>query len=148
MDRLPIFYLLGGILCLLSPRFQRLGDVAAGTVVVRRSRPADLYREQLTGAKFNSLGQYPHLAARLRQRVSPEETALAVRALLRREVLEPTARMRVFEEIALHFRSIVEFPPEASEGLSDEQYVRNVVGILHGARRRPAERTPPSPIGR
>jgi hypothetical protein len=32
--------------------------------------------------------------------------------------------------MAAHFRSLVGFPPEATEGLTDEQYVRNVVDIL------------------
>src|SRR5262249_24348284 len=34
-DWLPSFYLLGGIMVLLSPRRQRLGDLAAGTIVIR-----------------------------------------------------------------------------------------------------------------
>jgi uncharacterized RDD family membrane protein YckC len=34
-DWLPAFYLLGGIMVLLTPRRQRLGDLAAGTMVIR-----------------------------------------------------------------------------------------------------------------
>src|SRR6516225_881483 len=34
-DFLPLFYLLGGFLVLLTPRGQRLGDMAAGTIVIR-----------------------------------------------------------------------------------------------------------------
>ena len=34
-DFLPIFYLLGGFLVLLNKRGQRLGDMAAGTIVIR-----------------------------------------------------------------------------------------------------------------
>src|SRR5438445_739901 len=34
-DFLPMFYLLGGLIMLLSPRGQRLGDMAAGTIVIR-----------------------------------------------------------------------------------------------------------------
>src|SRR5438128_2730313 len=34
-DFLPAFYLLGGLLVLLSGRGQRLGDMAAGTIVIR-----------------------------------------------------------------------------------------------------------------
>jgi uncharacterized RDD family membrane protein YckC len=135
VDRLPFFYLLGGAMCFFNRRFQRLGDLAAGTVVVRRAPLADVDVERLSEGKFNSLLEHPHLAARLRQRVSPEEASLAVRALLRREALEPAARLRLFEEIAGHFRGLVEFPPEAGEGITDEQYVRNVVGIIYGGRR-------------
>lgn len=35
VDVLPVFYLLGFVLVLLTDRSQRLGDIAAGTVVVR-----------------------------------------------------------------------------------------------------------------
>jgi uncharacterized RDD family membrane protein YckC len=44
-DFLPIFYLLGGLLVLLTPRNQRLGDLAAGTIVIREravEAPADV----------------------------------------------------------------------------------------------------------
>jgi uncharacterized RDD family membrane protein YckC len=47
-DLLPAFYLLGGILILLTPRKQRLGDLAAGTVVIRErvlEAPVDVPEE-------------------------------------------------------------------------------------------------------
>ena len=47
-DFLPGFYLLGGLLVLLSPRGQRLGDMAAGTIVVRERAlepPVDLHAQ-------------------------------------------------------------------------------------------------------
>jgi|SRR6516225_2204329 uncharacterized RDD family membrane protein YckC len=37
-DFLPLFYLLGGLLVLLNARGQRLGDMAAGTIVIRERR--------------------------------------------------------------------------------------------------------------
>jgi uncharacterized RDD family membrane protein YckC len=131
VDSLPALYLVGGIACVLSRRFQRLGDLAANTIVVRIQETAQPDLEQLLGAKFNSFLEHRHLAARLRQRTSPEAAAVALDALLRRDELEPQARLRVFAELADHFRSVVEFPPEAVEQLSDEQYVRNVVEILY-----------------
>jgi hypothetical protein len=38
--------------------------------------------------------------------------------------------VELFSEIAAYYRSVVEFPAEAVEQISDEQYVRNVVEIL------------------
>lgn len=38
VDALPTFHLLGGLVMFLTPRGQRLGDIAAGTVVVRERR--------------------------------------------------------------------------------------------------------------
>ncbi len=130
VDALPYFYLLGGTICLLSRRAQRLGDLVAGTVVVYIPRHAEPDLEQLLGAKYNSLREHPHLAARLRQRVSPEEARLALEALVRRDSLSPSARVELFHELASHFDRMVSFPAEVRELLPDEQFVRNVADIL------------------
>jgi uncharacterized RDD family membrane protein YckC len=130
VDSLPACYLLGGMACFFSRRAQRLGDLAAGTVVVHHVRPETPDLEQLLAGRFNSLRSYPHLTARLRQRVSPGEASLALQALVRREEFEPNARVALFQSLAEHFRAAVEFPAEAVESLPDEQYVRNVVDVL------------------
>src|SRR5436309_3134558 len=130
VDLLPAFYLVGGIACLISRRAQRLGDFAANTIVARNPKVKEPDLDQLLAGKYNSLRQYPHLSARLRQRVSPTEARVALQALLRRDELDAGARVELFEEIAAHFRSLVEFPPEATEGITDEQYARNVVDVL------------------
>jgi uncharacterized RDD family membrane protein YckC len=133
VDGLPAFYLLGGITCLVSRHRQRLGDLAAGTVVIRAPKLERPDLDQLLGGKYNSLGEMRHLAARLRQRVKPEIGSLALEALLRRDEIEPKARLELFGEMADYFRSVVEYPAEVVEQLSDEQYVRNVVEILYRA---------------
>jgi hypothetical protein len=69
--------------------------------------------------------------------VSPAEADLALRAVMRRDDIEPAERLKLFAELAAHFREIVQFPSETSEGITDEQYVRNVVDSLH-RRRGPA----------
>ncbi len=129
-DSLPAFYLLGGMTCLFSRKGQRLGDIAAGTIVIRNPVIAEPDMGQLLGGKYNSLARYPHLAARLRQHVSVQEARIALQAVLRRDSLDPAARIILFREIAGHFREIVRFPDEDTEGMSDEQYVRNVADIL------------------
>jgi len=136
VDLMPAFYMVGGIACLLSVRAQRLGDIAANTIVIRVPSLTQPDLDQLMAGKYNSLRNHPHLEARLRQRVGPREAALALQALLRREDLEAAARVALFAEMAAHFRSIVEFPPETVEGQSDEQYVRNVVDTLYRPRDR------------
>jgi uncharacterized RDD family membrane protein YckC len=129
-DMQPTLYLLGGIVCVLSRKLQRVGDMVAGTVVIRRPRVTLPDLVDVLGNKYNSLRQSPHLAARLRQQTTGPEAHLALTALMRREGLDSSARIELFAGIAEHFRKIVEFPQEATEGLSDEQYVRNVVEIL------------------
>lgn len=130
VDMLPGFYALGGAVSLFSSRSQRLGDLAAGTVVVRsvKSSPPDV--ESLLAGKYNSLRAHPHLEARLRQKITPAEAQLALHALVRREELEPEARVRLYEGLANLLRAKVKFPDEAVFGLSDEQYVRNVVETI------------------
>lgn len=130
VDLLPGCYLVGGLACLLSRRAQRLGDLAANTIVVHVPVLAEPDLEQLLAGKFNSLRQHPHLAARLRQRIGSEEARLALQALVRRDELEPAARVRLFAELAGHFKRTVPFPPETVEAMPDEQYVRNVVDCL------------------
>jgi uncharacterized RDD family membrane protein YckC len=130
IDLLPALYLVGGLACFTSRRYQRLGDLVASTIVVRNLAIGQPNLDQLLGGKFNSLLAHRHLAARLRQRTSPAEASVAMEALLRRDEFAPAARLQLFEDLAAHYRAIVEFPVEAVEQLSDEQYVRNVVEIL------------------
>lgn len=130
VNALPILYFLGGVACLISSRSQRLGDLAANTIVVRSPRILEPDLDQLAAGKFNSLRQYPHLEARLRQRLSPVEAAVLLQALLRRDDFDAAARVELFSELATHCRTLVHFPAESADSLADEQYVRNVVDII------------------
>lgn len=133
VDILPsLAYLVGATSCLLTKRCQRLGDIAAGTVVIREVAMAEPAIDQiLAKTGYNSFSEHPHLEARLRQQSSPEEAQIALDSLLRRDELDPAHRLEVFAAIAGHFRGRAEFPEEAIQGLSDEQYVRNVVDSLY-----------------
>lgn len=134
VDMLPAFYFVGGVTCWLNRKCQRLGDLAANTIVIRTPQLSEPDLDQLLTGKFNSLRQHPHLAARLRQRVSPAEAATALQALMRRDEFEPVARVELFEQLAAHFRAKVEFPSEATDGVADEQYLRNVVDVIYRTR--------------
>jgi uncharacterized RDD family membrane protein YckC len=135
-DLLPFAYVVGGVAAFISPRCQRLGDLAAGTVVTRRVRHREPDLDALLAGKFNSFRQHPHLEARLRQVVSPEEAQVALSALLRRDELEAGARLELYREIADRFRAAVTFPEDCVLGLNDEQYIRNVVETMFRKRRR------------
>ncbi len=127
-------YLIGGLVCWFSPKCQRLGDIAANTIVIRNPRVTEPDLDQLLAGKFNSLRQYPHLAARLRQNVLPAEAAVALQSLLRRDEFDPVDRVELFAELAAHFRAKADFPPEATDGIADEQYLRNVVDVIYRTR--------------
>ena len=134
VDALPLVYFVGGVACWLSPKCQRLGDLAANTVVIRSPRVHEPDLDQLFAGKFNSLRQFPHLVARLRQNASPVEAGIALQTILRRDEFEPVARVEIFNDLAAHFRAKVEFPSEATDGVADEQYLRNVVDVLYRTR--------------
>jgi uncharacterized RDD family membrane protein YckC len=134
VDMLPLVYLVGGVASFCSRNCQRLGDLAAGTIVARNRPAEDPNLEQIAPAKYNSLLAYPHLAARLRSVASPESVNIAVQALTRRDGYDPVARIALFQELAVYFQSLAAFPVAAIEGLTDEQYVRSVVRVVYGGR--------------
>jgi uncharacterized RDD family membrane protein YckC len=131
VDSLPVFYMVGGLACLINRRAQRLGDFVANTIVVWSPRVDEPDLDQLLEGKYNSFRKYPHLEARLRQNVSPAEAQVALQALVRREAFEPRARVQLFQSIVTYFKPIVSFPQEATESISDEQYIRNLVDALY-----------------
>lgn len=131
LDILPsTFYLIGSISCLVTRHCQRIGDIAAGTLVVREVSPSAPSFGELLATGENSFATRPHLEARLRRRVSPEEARIALDAVTRRNELDPDCRLKLFRRLADHFRSLSAFPEEVTMGLSDEQYIRNVVDTL------------------
>jgi uncharacterized RDD family membrane protein YckC len=141
VDSLPLFYLVGGVICLVNRHGQRLGDLAAGTIVVKSLPPLEPDLDRILDSnRYNSLYSYPHLVARMRQHVVPEEAGIALSALIRRDELLPEARIALFEKIASHFKSKVEFPQGALDGVSDEQYVRNIVDLLFKSSEEPRSR--------
>ena len=143
VDLLPFCYLLGGAISFWNRRGQRLGDLAANTVVIAVPESFALATSQLKESKYNSFRDYPHLEARLRQRVKPAEAALALDALLRRDEIEPAARVELFREMAAHFRSLVPLDEKMEEMITDEQFVRNAVASIY---RQKAERRPLAPV--
>jgi uncharacterized RDD family membrane protein YckC len=130
IDMLPALYLVGGVICLCTRRAQRLGDIAANTIVVRSPLVPEPDIRQLTTDKWNSLRGYPHLTARLRQQVAPRTAAVIVDAIVRRQDFDPLGRVQLFQKLAAYLKELVPFPPEVTEGVTDEQYVRNVADIL------------------
>lgn len=133
VDQLPLVYVVGGISCLLSRHGQRLGDLAANTVVVDvapRHLPDILV---VSDSFYNSIRAQPRLVARLRQTVTPEQARIALDAVLRREQLESSSRVTLFAQIAMTLKTQIDFPEECLTGLSDERLVLNVVESLFNA---------------
>lgn len=132
VDVLPIAYLVGGAAAVISRKAQRLGDVAAATIVIHDAPADGTDLGGLVLPKYNSLRGHQHLAARLRANTSPALAHAALRALLRREQFEPAARLELFGDLAAHFRLLTPLPPDLQEGISDEQFVHDVLEVLFG----------------
>jgi uncharacterized RDD family membrane protein YckC len=130
IDSLPIFYVVGGATMVFTRHCQRLGDLAAGTVVVRTPVLREPRLDAVLAGRYNSFRDHPLIEARLRQRVSPEEAQLVLSALIRRDELDPTRRLEVYREIAGHLRTLAPFPPEVTSTLTDEQFLRNAADTI------------------
>lgn len=141
IDGLPVFYLVGAIAAMTTRNSQRLGDLAASTAVTHERNQGIPDLEPIAPAKYNSLLAYPHLAARLRSLARPEAVAFALRAVTARDRYEASARVELFAELAVYFRSLVTFPEEALEGLSDEQFVRSVLRAIYNPPQRVSRET-------
>ena len=72
LDSIPLFYLVGGVSCIVNRHGKRIGDLVANTIVVRQPRVNEPDLDQISGGKYNSFWEYPHIVARYRQRVSPD----------------------------------------------------------------------------
>jgi uncharacterized RDD family membrane protein YckC len=112
VDFLPLVYAVGGVTALLDPRGRRLGDLAAGTVVVQERkapRPASFLPPS---ERHNTFASDPAvlLAAR---RITPPEREILVALSLRREQLPLSVRHQLFEDLAAHLsaRLGLERPP-------------------------------------
>ncbi|MDX2111656.1 MAG: RDD family protein [Verrucomicrobiota bacterium] len=140
IDMMPGVYLFGGTVAFLNRNAQRLGDIAAGTVVIwhrERSMPA-LPTDDLV--KYNSLHHYPHLEARLRQLLAPAEVDTLIHALHRRKQLAPSERIALFDQFANDLKHLCPFPIDAYENVSSEQYVRNCLDSITRQSRKMAAR--------
>ena len=118
-DRLPLFYLVGGTVALFSRSHQRLGDMLAGTIVVRERRlkiPASVAQPE----GESSLLRDPSFRARA-SRLPSEDREVLLSAALRREELSMDARLKLFS--ALSTRLQEEFGFSRPEHLSDEKLV-------------------------
>ena len=135
VDALPQLSLVGGVSCVVTARTQRLGDLAARTVVVRDeergSAPGGVAARGSSG-QGNLWREHPRYAARLRERIGSDEAVLALRTLWRRDALDAAAREEIFGQLAARFRRAVPPPPGEwrDGGPGDEAFVQQVIEVL------------------
>ncbi len=108
------YYLLAAISALLSPENKRLGDLAAGTIVVRDARLA----EPRDVARAESEPVYAPTAY-----LTGEERALIKRFLERRDALSAQRRAELAAQLAARIRGRV---PEELRRLDDESLLERL----------------------
>ncbi len=115
-----------GMLCaLLDPAHRRLGDLAAGTVVVEDTPPPAFALAAGHARRVNSLDQ-PRYRAAIRHRIGLEEREFLAALCLRAESLEPGARYDLFESVGRDLRERLAIDLD----LSGENLVRAIVALL------------------
>jgi len=132
VDNLPILYLCGGALALISQKTRRLGDIAGGTVVIRdrrRAIPASIARPSETVPSLED----KKVEDRIRK-ATVEEREVLLSAALRREELSMEARLGLFK--ALSDYVVERFSLDKPEHLSDEKFVVAIASLL--VRERPS----------
>jgi uncharacterized RDD family membrane protein YckC len=146
VDRLPFFYLVGGLAALFTTSQQRLGDLLAGTIVIKERRlriPASLTRPE----GESTLLVDPDFKARV-AKVSADEEDVLFSAAMRREELGMEARLHLFSALSQRLQDDLGLfkPPH----LSDEKLVLLVTAALAArrvekAKQAPLRRTPAAP---
>jgi uncharacterized RDD family membrane protein YckC len=117
VDSLPGFYLVGILFVMFTRNNQRLGDLAAGTIVVRE-------RRQKTDLTTSVLGPAPADTALYDiSAVSADELATIRRFLDRRTALTPEARQRLAREMASRLMPKVVGPPRQWDSEEFLEYV-------------------------
>jgi uncharacterized RDD family membrane protein YckC len=110
VDFLPLFYGLGLVTLIASPRSQRLGDYAGGTFVVRAPRPRRDWSALRTRSTRTAAAR-PVASAKDAPalRVLPGEAQRLVREfVLREEKLTPSARAALAKQLAERIRPLLQ----------------------------------------
>jgi len=128
LDNLPLFYLLGGAVAFFSRDGKRLGDMAAGTVVVReRQRPVP---DAIVPPKerYNSFIEDRDVIKRVQGRLGLEERELLLTLALRREQVPLGQRLRLFEDLASHLEQRLRVARPTH--FSHEKFCLNIAAVL------------------
>jgi len=128
VDSLPFLYGLGAVVMLVTPRGQRLGDLAAGTLCIRVPRPAPPSAVAEIRTRYNSLREDRAARTRIRQVLAPRESELVIALALRRDLLDRQPRLDLFRGAARYLRGRLRLA--GHDGLPDERLVLNVASVL------------------
>jgi uncharacterized RDD family membrane protein YckC len=118
VDQLPTFYVVGVVSILVTRRSQRLGDLAAGTVVIREHRRAAPQPMELSEGEHG-------LAAGIDASGLTERDYELIRSFLQRQNLDPHVRQSLARDVVATISPRVGRPP--APGADEEEFLRAVV---------------------
>lgn len=128
-DILPFLYLVGGISVLVDRRARRLGDLAAGTIVVRERRAPRPAQILAASERHNSFLTDPDVRTAARRVSAPERDAMIALGL-RRDRLPMAVRHELFEKMADHLGRRLALPRPAH--LTPEKFVLALTAVVLG----------------
>jgi uncharacterized RDD family membrane protein YckC len=130
VDMLPAFGGLGGTSSILQGQHRRLGDLVAGTLVVRERKVLPPQRiAGITGTRDRRQGARPlELPGSILRRVPPVEREFLLDLCLRRDKLDEQVRLALFRDVAAHFRELLDVTSD--KGTSDERFVLELTAKL------------------
>ncbi len=127
VDVLPSNYVVGLVAMLVSPDGKRLGDLAAGTVVIRLDRPEPA--APLAEAESDAFGDFRFDHAQI-ARLGPNERALLRQTLRRLQTLAPDTAAGVLERAVEVLRERIGYGPVATA--ERERFLRALLGATRG----------------
>lgn len=138
------FYAVGGLCALMHPAHKRLGDWAAGTLVVRTRRRVMPAAIIAPNDRYNTLQEDAGVRSRIRSRLTLEERETLLQLCLRRQELELDARRALFAEAAAYLEERLDLRREAF--MSEEKFVQNIAAVALAAARTEERGTGAGPL--
>lgn len=127
VDMQPIlFYGVGGLISLLHPEGRRLGDIAAGTLVVSEAQPLNYPGRVAEGRQYNSL-RNPRVMRAIRHKIGLEEREFLLTLCLRAPKMDDKPRFDLMDEVGNYYREKLKIE---DEHLSGENLVRGITAII------------------
>ena len=134
VDVMPLLYGVGFIVAACNREHRRLGDLAAGTLVVHLQTRPRLVRALHESAAETDRSRDALVRQRLEQLERPQKQTL-LDLCLRRDQLRVGDRARLFRAAAEYFKERLDLAPE--EYQSDEKFILQLAAVL--GERHPAE---------
>jgi uncharacterized RDD family membrane protein YckC len=129
VDSLFPLYTVGGLALLVTRRAQRIGDLVAGTIVVRDEKPDAVPSAKLLAEEArNPLLLDRGLARRMARRLTKDERELLVDAARRADEIDLEVRGPLFARLAGHYSSRLGMARDPH--VSDEKLVQNLARAL------------------